>query len=159
MVFPEGADSVVVMLRCRKTPTRALWIRTWTSSGAPYLGMPGEIFWSPASSGMSPARIERMRAEARAANGWIMDSYFDAAGRPSQDLSPPKPEARFFGLFSMVCGRYWLTLLLSPIWLNRGRRPILAAANQRTYALNRSAAFEGEGWCPGALRPMQSGDG
>jgi precorrin-3B synthase len=25
--------------------------------------------------------------------------------------------------------------------------------------LNRSAAFEVKGWCPGALRPMQSGDG
>ena len=58
----------------------------------------------------------------------------------------------------MVCARYWLTLLLSPIWLNRGRRPILAAAI-RGHTLNRSAAFEVKGWCPGALRPMQSGDG
>ena len=28
----------------------------------------------------------------------------------------------------MVCASYWLTLLLSAIWLNRGRRLILAAA-------------------------------
>ena len=27
------------------------------------------------------------------------------------------------------------------------------------HDVNRSAAFEVKGWCPGALRPMQSGDG
>jgi precorrin-3B synthase len=55
---------------------------------------------------------------------------------------------------------------------DRGRWPILApimrecyrtfhtvAVHQRKHEVNRSAAFEVKGWCPGALRPMQSGDG
>jgi precorrin-3B synthase len=33
------------------------------------------------------------------------------------------------------------------------------AVHQRKHEVNRSAAFEVKGWCPGALRPMQSGDG
>jgi precorrin-3B synthase len=33
------------------------------------------------------------------------------------------------------------------------------AADRRKREVNRSAVFEVKGWCPGALRPMQSGDG
>jgi precorrin-3B synthase len=59
----------------------------------------------------------------------------------------------------MVCASYWLTLLLSAIWLNRGAAADPGCRHQRDDALNRSVAFEVKGWCPGALRPMQSGDG
>src|SRR3984885_7927990 len=33
------------------------------------------------------------------------------------------------------------------------------AVHQRKHEVNNAAAFEVKGWCPGALRPMQSGDG
>jgi len=87
-----------------------------------YVGMPDEILVSRQVKGCG----RRDRNGCGLTRGGPMDGSWTAivmrrAGRPSL-------EHRFSGLFSMVCASYWLTLLLSPIWLNRGRRPILAAA-------------------------------
>jgi precorrin-6A synthase len=69
--WPDGADDVVVMLdaRCAFLNFPDAEIR-W---GA-YVGMPAEILIAGRVSEVG-ADIQRAREEARAANGWIMDSY------------------------------------------------------------------------------------
>jgi precorrin-6A synthase len=69
--WPDGADDVVVMLdaRCAFLNFPDAEIR-W---GA-YVGMPGEILIAGRVSEVG-ADIQRARERARAANGWIMDSY------------------------------------------------------------------------------------
>lgn len=71
--FPADQDSVVVMLDGEQTFARLagddfdIW---W---GA-YLGTPDEILLAGRLSDVS-SEIERLRREARAAHGWIMDTY------------------------------------------------------------------------------------
>ncbi|MFC3694829.1 precorrin-6A synthase (deacetylating) [Chenggangzhangella methanolivorans] len=71
--FPDGVDSVVVMLdaenafrRLREDDVDIYW-------GA-YVGTPDEILIAGKLDDVA-GEIERVRAEARAAHGWIMDSY------------------------------------------------------------------------------------
>ncbi|KOG29393.1 precorrin-6A synthase (deacetylating) [Streptomyces resistomycificus] len=71
--FPEGVDDVVVMLDAQQA------FRTYADEdidiywGA-YLGTPDEILVSGPIAEAAP-RIERLRAQARERNGWIMDTY------------------------------------------------------------------------------------
>ena len=71
--FPEGVDTVVVMLD-GGTAFQSLdpnGLHIWWGA---YLGMEGEIILSgPLSE--TAAKIAAVRAEARARHGWIMDSY------------------------------------------------------------------------------------
>ena len=71
--WPEGVDSIVVMLdgatAFEVLDPRGLYI--WWGA---YLGMPEQIIVAGPLSEVGP-RIARMRAEARARHGWIMDSY------------------------------------------------------------------------------------
>jgi precorrin-6A synthase len=70
--FPTEADDVLVMLDAHCSfadlapETEIYW-------GA-YLGTPDEILLSGTVGGIGP-EIERVRAEAREAKGWIMDTY------------------------------------------------------------------------------------
>jgi len=76
--FPEGADSVVVMLDAEDTYKRFADQDIDIYWGA-YVGMPDEILVSGKLRDVV-GYIERMRAEARRANGWIMDSYLMRRG-------------------------------------------------------------------------------
>ncbi|MFH8791275.1 precorrin-6A synthase (deacetylating) [Streptomyces sp. NPDC017941] len=75
--FPEGVDDVVVMLDARQA-----FLRFVDDGDDPdlhiywgaYLGTPDEILVSGPLAEAAP-RIERLRAEARARKGWIMDTY------------------------------------------------------------------------------------
>lgn len=77
--FPEEADSVVVMLDGENTYRRVdgdldiYW-------GA-YLGTHEEILVSGKVSDVAE-EIEKLRAEARGRNGWIMDTYMLRRGKP-----------------------------------------------------------------------------
>ncbi|KUF18601.1 precorrin-6A synthase (deacetylating) [Streptomyces silvensis] len=78
--FPEGVDDVVVMLDARQAFLRfvddgndgdGLGLHIYWGA---YLGTPDEILVSGPLSEAAP-RIQRLRAEARARKGWIMDTY------------------------------------------------------------------------------------
>jgi precorrin-6A synthase len=71
--FPEGADSVVVMLDGQNTYLRYADQDIEIYWGA-YLGTPDEILIAGPLKEVA-ARIEQTRAEAREAHGWIMDVY------------------------------------------------------------------------------------
>jgi precorrin-6A synthase len=80
--FPDGADSVVVMLDAEDTYKRFADQDIDIYWGA-YVGMPDEILVSGKLSDVVHD-IERMRTEARRANGWIMDSYLMRRGDASK---------------------------------------------------------------------------
>lgn len=71
--FPPGIDSVVVMLDGDNTYRRfeGEEIDIWWGA---YLGTPDEILIAGRLKEVSP-EIARVRAEARARHGWIMDTY------------------------------------------------------------------------------------
>lgn len=71
--FPEGVDDVVVMLDSHQAFRRYADEDVDIYWGA-YLGTPDEILVSGPIAEAAP-RIERLRAEARARKGWIMDTY------------------------------------------------------------------------------------
>ncbi|MEG3631166.1 precorrin-6A synthase (deacetylating) [Streptomyces poriticola] len=71
--FPEDADDVVVMLDARQAFRHYADQDIDIYWGA-YLGTPDEILVSGPLAEAAP-RIERLRAEARARKGWIMDTY------------------------------------------------------------------------------------
>lgn len=84
--FPEGVDDVVVMLDARQAflryadgPDGADLHIHW---GA-YLGTPDEILVEGPLAEAAP-RIARLRAEARARKGWIMDTYLLRRKPPRQ---------------------------------------------------------------------------
>jgi len=76
--FPADADSVVVMLDAEDTYKRFADQDIDIYWGA-YVGMPDEILLSGKLRDVVHD-IERMRADARRANGWIMDSYLMRRG-------------------------------------------------------------------------------
>ncbi len=76
--FPEGADSVVVMLDGGDTYKQFADQDVDIYWGA-YIGMPDEILVSGKLKDVVDD-IERIRTEARRANGWIMDSYLMRRG-------------------------------------------------------------------------------
>ncbi|MGM4920319.1 precorrin-6A synthase (deacetylating) [Tardiphaga sp. 813_E8_N1_3] len=76
--FPEGADSVVVMLDGGDTYKQFADQNVDIYWGA-YIGMPDEILISGKLKDVVDD-IERVRTEARLANGWIMDSYLMRRG-------------------------------------------------------------------------------
>jgi precorrin-6A synthase len=71
--FPEHADSVVVMLDANDTyrQVAAEGLDIWWGA---YVGTPDEILICGRLEDVAE-EIARARAEARAAKGWIMDSY------------------------------------------------------------------------------------
>ena len=71
--FPEAADSLVVMLDSRDAYTGLEGQDLDIFWGA-YIGTPDEILISGRLSEVAE-EIRRVRAEARARHGWIMDSY------------------------------------------------------------------------------------
>jgi len=71
--FPDTADSVIVMLDAENSYKRYVDQDIDIYWGA-YIGTPDEILISGKLSEVA-GEIERTRAEARRANGWIMDSY------------------------------------------------------------------------------------
>lgn len=71
--FPEGVDDVVVMLDAHQTFRQYADQDIDIYWGA-YIGTPDEILDSGPIAEAAP-RIERLRAEARARKGWIMDTY------------------------------------------------------------------------------------
>jgi precorrin-6A synthase len=71
--FPDGVDDVVVMLDAQQAFQRYADDDIDIYWGA-YLGTPDEILDSGPIAEAGP-RIERLRAEARARKGWIMDTY------------------------------------------------------------------------------------
>jgi precorrin-6A synthase len=71
--FPEHADTVVVMLDAEDTYKRFVHLDIDIYWGA-YIGTPDEILVSGKLKDVAD-EIERIRSEARKANGWIMDSY------------------------------------------------------------------------------------
>jgi precorrin-6A synthase len=76
--FPENADSVVVMLDAEDTYKQFADQDIDIYWGA-YVGMPDEILVSGKLKDVAND-IERIRTEARRANGWIMDSYLMRRG-------------------------------------------------------------------------------
>lgn len=73
--FPVDADSVVVMLDAENAfMTLAKDDDEFEIFWGAYVGTPDEILVAGRLKDVA-AEIERVRAEARAANGWIMDSY------------------------------------------------------------------------------------
>ena len=80
--FPDGADSVVVMLDAEDTYKRFADQDIDIYWGA-YVGMPDEILVAGKLVDVA-GDIERMRADARRANGWIMDSYLMRRGDASK---------------------------------------------------------------------------
>lgn len=76
--FPDHADSVVVMLDRGDTYKRFADQDIDIYWGA-YVGMPAEILVAGKLKDVA-GDIERIRAEARRANGWIMDSYLMRRG-------------------------------------------------------------------------------
>src|SRR5216683_1758840 len=79
--FPESADSVVVMLDAGDTYKRFADQDIDIFWGA-YIGMTDEILVSGKLKDVVDD-IERIRTEARRANGWIMDSYLMRRGGDS----------------------------------------------------------------------------
>ena len=71
--FPDGVDSVVVMLDAHGTFKQFADQDIDIFWGA-YVGSPDEILMAGKLRDVA-ADIDRLRAEARAAHGWIMDSY------------------------------------------------------------------------------------
>lgn len=71
--FPEHVDTVVVMLDAEDTYKRFVHLDIDIYWGA-YVGTPDEILVSGKLKDVADD-IERIRSEARKANGWIMDSY------------------------------------------------------------------------------------
>ena len=71
--FPDGTDSVVVMLDAENAYKRFTDQDIAIYWGA-YIGMPDEILISGKLRDVA-GEIERVRAEARQSNGWIMDTY------------------------------------------------------------------------------------
>lgn len=71
--FPEGVDTVVVMLDAEDSYLRFVDQDIDIYWGA-YVGTPDEILIAGKLKDVG-AEIARVRAAARAANGWIMDSY------------------------------------------------------------------------------------
>jgi precorrin-6A synthase len=71
--FPEGADSVVVMLDAHNSFKRFIGQGLQIYWGA-YIGTPDEILISGKLDDVAEAII-RARAEARQSHGWIMDIY------------------------------------------------------------------------------------
>ncbi len=71
--WPEGADTVVVMLDggCAFQTLDPEGVEIWWGA---YLGMEGQILRAGPLAAAGPEIIER-RAAARAAHGWIMDVY------------------------------------------------------------------------------------
>jgi precorrin-6A synthase len=76
--FPDNVDSVVVMLDAEDTYKRFADQDIDIYWGA-YIGMPDEILVSGKLKDVA-SDIERIRADARRANGWIMDSYLMRRG-------------------------------------------------------------------------------
>jgi precorrin-6A synthase len=76
--FPNNVDSVVVMLDAQDAYKRFVDQDIDIYWGA-YVGMPDEILVSGKLKDVVDD-IERIRAEARRANGWIMDSYIMRKG-------------------------------------------------------------------------------
>jgi len=76
--FPDGADSVVVMLDAEDSYKRFADQDIDIYWGA-YVGMPDEILVAGKLADVA-GDIERMRTDARRANGWIMDSYLMRRG-------------------------------------------------------------------------------
>lgn len=81
--FPADADSVVVMLDAENTYRQFADQDIDIYWGA-YLGTPDEILIA-GKLGEVSAQIERVRREARAANGWIMDTYLLRKGGARDD--------------------------------------------------------------------------
>ncbi len=71
--WPEAVPSVAVMLDAHATFTQFADQDVDIFWGA-YVGMPGELLVAGRLRDVA-AQIDRLRTEARAANGWIMDSY------------------------------------------------------------------------------------
>lgn len=80
--FPNDADSVVVMLDANNGFKRYVDQDIDIFWGA-YIGTPDEILIAGKLKEVA-GDIERIRAEARQANGWIMDTYLMRRNRPSQ---------------------------------------------------------------------------
>jgi precorrin-6A synthase len=76
--FPNDADSVVVMLDAENTYKRFADQDIDIFWGA-YIGTPDEILISGKLKDVA-GEIERVRAEARKAHGWIMDTYLMRKG-------------------------------------------------------------------------------
>ncbi|ARX88044.1 precorrin 6A synthase [Streptomyces alboflavus] len=72
--FPAGVDDVVVMLDARQAFQRYADHTDVEIYWGAYIGTPDEILVSGPLPEAAP-RIERLRAEARARKGWIMDTY------------------------------------------------------------------------------------
>lgn len=72
--LPEGTDDVVVMLDARQAfaPLAGRGLHIYWGA---YLGTPDEILLSGPLDAALAARISRIREEARARKGWIMDTY------------------------------------------------------------------------------------
>ena len=85
--FPDHADSVVVMLDAENTYRRFADQDVDIYWGA-YVGMPDEILVSGKVRDVA-GDIERLRSEARQANGWVMDCYLmrrnDVASKESAE--------------------------------------------------------------------------
>lgn len=81
--FPEGTDSVVVMLDAENTYRQFAGEDIDIYWGA-YLGTPDEILIE-GKLGEVASEIERVRKAARAANGWIMDTYLLRKGGARDD--------------------------------------------------------------------------
>ena len=71
--WPAGADTLVIMLdgNCAFQSLDPKGISIWWGA---YVGMPGQIIVAGALAEVG-AQIVEVRAEARAAHGWIMDIY------------------------------------------------------------------------------------
>lgn len=81
--FPDTADSVVVMLDAETTFSKFADQDIDIYWGA-YLGTPDEILISGKLKDVA-SDIQRIRAEARRANGWIMDTYLMRKADESRD--------------------------------------------------------------------------
>jgi precorrin-6A synthase len=75
---PADADSILVMLDAHNTYTRFTSQDFEIFWGA-YIGMPDEILIAGKLKDVA-GEIMRVRAEARAANGWVMDTYLMRRG-------------------------------------------------------------------------------
>jgi precorrin-6A synthase len=81
--FPDNVDSVVVMLDAEDAYKRFTDQDIDIYWGA-YIGTPDEILVSGKLKDVA-GDIERIRAEARKANGWIMDTYLMRRNKPRED--------------------------------------------------------------------------
>lgn len=72
--FPAGVDTVVVMLDAENTYLRYADDDSLDIYWGAYVGTPDEILIAGKLKDVA-AEIERVRAAARTANGWIMDTY------------------------------------------------------------------------------------